>query len=57
MSSTSQDHVKTEYLAIYANIDGKKIKLAEGIEGRLAGEAMMAKIKAALTQELDAELS
>ncbi|MFC3679133.1 hypothetical protein [Bacterioplanoides pacificum] len=56
MSSTSQDHVKTEYLAIYANIDGKKIKLAEGIEGRLAGEAMMAKIKAALTQELNDEL-
>jgi hypothetical protein len=57
MSSTSQDHVKTEYMAIYADIDGKKIKLAEGIEGRLAGEVMMDKIKAALTQELDAELS
>ncbi|GGY56818.1 hypothetical protein GCM10011297_31940 [Bacterioplanes sanyensis] len=57
MSSTSQDHVKTEYMAIYADIDGKKIKLAEGIEGRLAGEVMMDKIKSALTQELDAELS
>ena len=56
MSSTSQDHVKTEYMAIYANIDGKSIKLAEGIEGRLAGEAMMNKIKAVLTQRLDDEL-
>ncbi|WP_419811300.1 hypothetical protein [Bacterioplanoides sp.] len=56
MSSTSQDHVKTEYMAIYANLDGKNIKLAEGIEGSMAGEAMLAKIKAALTQRLDDEL-
>jgi len=57
MSSTSQDQVKTDYMAVYANIDGKKIKLAEGIEGRQAGEAMMAKIKAALTSNLDSELA
>lgn len=56
MSSTSQDRVKTEYMAIYAQLDGKKIKLAEGIEGRNAGEAMMDKIKSALTTELDSEL-
>lgn len=57
MSSTSQDQVKTEYMAIYAQLDGKKIKLAEGIEGRKVGEAMMEKITAALTSELDDELT
>lgn len=57
MSSTSQDHVKTEYMAIYAKLDGKNIKLVEGIEGRRAGEAMMEKIKAALTTRLDEELA
>lgn len=55
MSSTT-NNVTTEYMAVYANIGDKKIKLAEGIEGRMAGEAMLNKIKAALTQTLNGEL-
>lgn len=56
MTSTAHDHVKTEYMALYAEIDGQSIKLVEGIKGRQAGEAMMANIKAALTTSLDDEL-
>ncbi|UTW47295.1 hypothetical protein [Bacterioplanoides sp. SCSIO 12839] len=55
MSSTT-NNVTTEYMAVYANVEGKKIKLAEGIEGRMAGEAMLNKIKGALTQTLNDEL-
>ncbi|MEQ3636409.1 MAG: DUF3592 domain-containing protein [Thalassolituus sp.] len=39
MSSTSNGR-KTEYMTLYAKVDGKKLRLAEGIAGREAGEAL-----------------
>ena len=39
MSSTSNGR-KTEYMTLYAKVDGKKLRLAEGIEGREAGDAL-----------------
>lgn len=39
MSSTSNGR-KTEYMTLYAKVDGKKLLLAEGIAGREAGEAL-----------------
>jgi hypothetical protein len=49
MSSTSQDGIKTEYMGIYATVDGKSIKLVEAIKGRKAGQVMLEK----LHQQLD----
>ena len=39
MSSTSNGR-QTEYMTLIAEVDGKKIRLAEGIAGREAGEAL-----------------
>lgn len=39
MSSTSGNR-KTEYMTLLAEVDGKKIRLAEGIAGREVGEAL-----------------
>jgi FtsH-binding integral membrane protein len=59
MSSQSNNQ-KTEYMAIYAkvSIEGldKEIKLVEGIEGKLAGEAMQRKLTDFLQQGLTDEL-
>ncbi|EKF74224.1 hypothetical protein A11A3_09500 [Alcanivorax hongdengensis A-11-3] len=38
--STTQGTRKTEYMALSANLDGRKVRLAEGIAGRDAGEAL-----------------
>ncbi len=51
--SSQQGSKKTEYMTITANVvcdDGvtRKLKLVEGIEGRLAGEAMLKKIFSAM---------
>ncbi|NRB40283.1 MAG: hypothetical protein HRU20_17750 [Pseudomonadales bacterium] len=50
--SSQQGSVKTEYMAIYAQVrcaDGiRKIKLVEGIEGLAAGEAMHRKLRFAI---------
>ncbi len=48
--SSQQGSKKVEYMAVYANIncdDGtrKELKLVEGIEGKMPGEAMLEKIK------------
>jgi hypothetical protein len=51
MSSTSQDGIKTEYMGIYAAVDGKSIKLVEAIKGRKAGQVMLEKLHQQL--ELD----
>ncbi|KZY21051.1 hypothetical protein A3725_32195 [Alcanivorax sp. HI0035] len=39
MSSTTNGR-RTEYMTLIAEVDGKKIRLAEGIAGREAGEAL-----------------
>ncbi|WP_281648801.1 hypothetical protein [Parendozoicomonas sp. Alg238-R29] len=41
MSSQNQNRDKTEYMAVFAMMGGRKVKLVEGIEGRRAGEAMV----------------
>ena len=64
MSSTDNG-IKTEYMAIYAkvNINGpnglvaKEIKLVEGIKGRPAGEAMKRKLIEHLQEELIEDLN
>ncbi|MDX1804898.1 MAG: DUF3592 domain-containing protein [Alcanivorax sp.] len=38
--STTQGTRKTEYMTLNAMLDGKKVRLAEGIAGRAAGEAL-----------------
>ncbi len=55
---TSTDHrgIQTEYFTLWAEADGKKIKLAEGIEGREVAEALKEQVMAVLTRQLDAEL-
>jgi hypothetical protein len=59
MSSQSNNQ-KTEYMAIYAKVSiaglDKEIKLVEGIEGKLAGEAMQRKLTDFLQQGLTDEL-
>lgn len=54
MMSSQQGSIKTEYMAIYAQVlcaDGKqrKLKLVEGIEGRAAGEEMLKQISVAIS--------
>jgi hypothetical protein len=49
MSSTGQDGLKAEYMAIYGNVVGKNVKLVEGIKGRKAGEAMLDRLKQELS--------
>lgn len=47
MSSTSNGR-KTEYMTLIAELDGRKLRLAEGIEGREAGEALREAVLRAL---------
>jgi hypothetical protein len=56
MSSSNQNGISTEYFSLQVEAGGKKIKLAEGIEGREAAEALKEKVRAVLTRELDSEL-
>ncbi|MCD8521139.1 MAG: DUF3592 domain-containing protein [Saccharospirillaceae bacterium] len=56
LSSTDQHGVRTEYYTLLVNADGKKIKLAEGIEGREAAEALKEQVMSVITRQLDDEL-
>lgn len=55
MTSTTNG-VVTEYLAIFAQLDDKRVKLVEGIAGREAGKAMLARLTDSLTTGLNDEL-
>ncbi len=44
-SSSSSDKIQTVYYALYAERDGKKLKLAEGVQGERAAEALLAAVK------------
>ncbi|WP_430459670.1 DUF3592 domain-containing protein [Thalassolituus sp. LLYu03] len=56
LTTTTGDGQRTVYYRLVAESAGKRVTVAEGIEGRDAAEALQQKVAAVVTRALDAEL-